>query len=206
MSDPIEFWFDFSSPYGYLAAHTIERRLAPYGRAVAWRPFLLGVAFKITGMTGLSLTPLRGDYAQRDCERISRMLGVPFVLPPCHPYRSQPVARAFYHLKAREPAVAVPFAKAAFDAHFAHGADLSSAEAVLALARPLVSDPEALSAWLASSEAKAQLAAVNEEAIGKGVFGSPFFIADGEPFWGWDRIGMLEQWLRNGSRWPEANA
>lgn len=205
MPDPIEFWFDFSSPYAYFAAHTIERRLEPYGRAIAWRPFLLGVAFRVTGMSGLSRTPLRGDYARHDWRRLSRMLGVPFAIPPHHPYPSQPVARAFYHLEAHEPDIAVPFAKAAFDAHFAHGIDLSDADAVVALARPLVSNPAALSAWLASPEAKARLAAANEEAIGKGVFGSPFFIADHEPFWGWDRIGMLEQWLRNGSRWPETN-
>lgn len=81
----VEFWFDFSSPYAYFAAVTIEDRLAPYGRPIVWRPFLLGVLFQKTGMTSLSRTPLRGDYARGDWQRLSRILDVPFALPPHHP-------------------------------------------------------------------------------------------------------------------------
>lgn len=202
MSEPIEFWFDFSSPYAYFAAATIENRLASIGRVIAWRPFLLGVLFQKTGMTSVSRTPLRGDYARHDWQRLSRVLRVPFSLPPHHPYPSQVVARTFYYLNAQGREPALRFAHAAFEGHFVHGKDLSAAPAVLALADALGLRDERLAAWLTSPDAKARLVAANEEAIGKGVFGSPFFIADGEPFWGWDRIGMLEQWLRDG-RWPE---
>ncbi len=92
---PVEFWFDFSSPYGYFAAHEIDTRMERCGRAVLWRPFMLGAVFKLTGMAPLVAMPLRGDYARRDCDRIARKLGVPFCILESHPYPSQMVARAF---------------------------------------------------------------------------------------------------------------
>jgi 2-hydroxychromene-2-carboxylate isomerase len=55
---PIEFWFDFASGYAYFAALDIEALAARHGRAVVWRPFTLGAAFKVTGAQGLSRTPL----------------------------------------------------------------------------------------------------------------------------------------------------
>jgi len=60
----IEFWFDFSSGYAYFAAQEIDALAARHGRTVLWRPFMLGAAFKVTGATGLSRTPMKGDYAR----------------------------------------------------------------------------------------------------------------------------------------------
>ena len=57
MAAPIEFWFDFSSPYGYLAAQKIDALAARHGRTVDWRPMLLGVAFKQSGQAPLSTRP-----------------------------------------------------------------------------------------------------------------------------------------------------
>ena len=71
----IEFWFDFSSGYGYFAAQEIDSLALRYGREVLWRPYMLGVAFKQTGARGLSSTPMKGDYARRDWARLSRRLG-----------------------------------------------------------------------------------------------------------------------------------
>src|SRR6185312_861252 len=66
MPDPLEFYFDFSSPYGYLASTRIDALASKHGRAVTWRPYLLGVAFKATGQAPLVEQPLRGPYHVRD--------------------------------------------------------------------------------------------------------------------------------------------
>jgi 2-hydroxychromene-2-carboxylate isomerase len=66
MAEPIDFYFDFSSPYGYLASTEIDALAARHGRSVTWRPFVLGAAFKLTGQRALTEQPLRGDYARRD--------------------------------------------------------------------------------------------------------------------------------------------
>src|SRR5712691_3060730 len=96
---PIEFWFDFASGYAYFAALEIEPLAERHGRTVAWRPFTLGAAFKVTGAQGLSRTPLKRDYARRDWQRLARLKGGPFSLPENHPRTGLPAIRAFYHLE-----------------------------------------------------------------------------------------------------------
>ena len=75
MTPPIDFYFDFSSPYGYLAAQKIEALAAKHGRAVDWHPVLLGVVFRQTGTAPLTDVPLKGDYSRRDFERSARFHG-----------------------------------------------------------------------------------------------------------------------------------
>lgn len=193
----IEFWFDFSSPYAYFAAHEIDGRMERLGRTVVWRPFLLGAVFRLTGMAPLVTMPMRGNYARRDWDRIAKILAVPFHLPDTHPYPSQMVARAYYWLADHHADSAKAFAQAAFVEHFVNQKTLVTSGAVTALAGRFIADTAPLAVWLGSTDAKDALRARTQEAVDKGVFGSPFFIAGGEPFWGWDRIPMLEEWLRH---------
>ena len=81
MSDPIEFYFDFSSPYGYLASERIDAIAARHGREAAWRPYLMGVAMKVTGSAPVVNRPMLGAYSRRDMERSARRLRVPFRFP-----------------------------------------------------------------------------------------------------------------------------
>jgi 2-hydroxychromene-2-carboxylate isomerase len=75
---PVEFYFDFTSPYGYLASEKIDALAARYDRRVKWRPFLMGVALKATGAGILTRIPLKGEYALRDFARSARFLDVPY--------------------------------------------------------------------------------------------------------------------------------
>ena len=94
MAAPIEFWFDFSSPYGYLAAQRIEALAARHGRAVDWRPMLLGVAFKVAGTAPLTEIPLKGEYSKRDFARSARFHGVgDFRMPSRFPIATQAASR-----------------------------------------------------------------------------------------------------------------
>ncbi|MEO0035462.1 MAG: hypothetical protein RLZZ501_1485 [Pseudomonadota bacterium] len=193
---PIEFWFDFNSPYAFFASREIETVAERHGRAVLWRPFLLGVAFKATGMQGLTTTPLRGDYARHDWDRQGRRLGVRFRLPPGHPFSALAPSRLFYWLEGRDPAVAARFAKRCLDAAFIEGIALTDAETTVATAGAIVPYPaETLIAAAAEPAVKQRLKDRTDEALRRGIFGSPFMIADGEPFWGADRLAMLDEWL-----------
>jgi hypothetical protein len=96
---PIDFYFDFSSPYGYFAAEKIDDLAARYGRTVLWHPFLLGVTFKVTGLGPLPGIPLKGAYSLHDIARSARYFGLPFRQPSvfpipttssCGPNNSQP--------------------------------------------------------------------------------------------------------------------
>jgi 2-hydroxychromene-2-carboxylate isomerase len=135
MAAPVEFYFDFSSPYGYLAAQQIDDVAARHGRTVAWRPFLLGVAFKQSGNRPLVDQPLKGAYSTHDMRRCARRLGVPFQLPATFPFMSVAACRAFYAVSDRDPAAAKDLARALYDAAFAQGRDISDAGAVLDIAQ-----------------------------------------------------------------------
>ena len=198
MVAPIDFYFDFSSPYGYLAAQRIDDIAARHGREAAWRPYLLGAVFKTTGSQPLLQIPMKGEYAERDMRRCARLFGIPFTWPPTFPFASVAACRAYYRLSDRDPAQAKDLAKALYRAAFAEGRDISSAEAVGEVAAELGIDRDTLLAALQAPEVKERLKQEVDAAIARGVFGSPFIFVDGEPFWGHDRLEHVERWLETG--------
>jgi 2-hydroxychromene-2-carboxylate isomerase len=195
---PIEFYFDFSSPYGYLGAQRIETVAAEFGRTVLWRPVLLGVIFKITGQTPLVSQTLRGPYSARDMARSARKLGVKFALPEGFPFSSVYPCRIFYWLDSRSPEDAKAYARAVYHAAFADGKPPAEPEAAVDVAVGLGHDRAAVLAGMQDPAIKEQLRDATQQAMHKGVFGSPFFIVDGEPFWGNDRLGEVREWLQTG--------
>ncbi len=198
MTGEIEFWFDFSSPYAYFAALEIEALAARHRRPLIWRPFLLGTAFAATGMQPLANMPVRGDYARHDWMRLARRAGIPFTLPAGFPAATLAAARAFYWLEAARPDLTAPFVLAVFRTYFSEGRAIHEPEEILTLAAGLGADRDHLRPALADPMLKAKLRAINDEAMRRGIFGSPFIIADGEPFWGADRLPMVEDWLHRG--------
>jgi 2-hydroxychromene-2-carboxylate isomerase len=199
MAQPhIEFWFDFSSSYAYFASLEIEPLALKHGRAVLWRPFMLGTAFEVTGARGLSRTPMKKDYAANDWARLARLRSVVFRLPPHHPSIALPATRAFYFLDQSDPERAVRFAKAVFAAYYRGVLDTSKPEEVARVGQEVGADPDALLGAMAQPQIKALAKARSEEAVSRGVFGSPWVFVDGEPFWGWDRLPMIDEWLSRG--------
>ncbi|HJU70841.1 MAG TPA: 2-hydroxychromene-2-carboxylate isomerase [Paucimonas sp.] len=200
MTNPIDFYFDFSSPYGYLAAMQIDALAARHGRSVNWHPLLLGVVFKATGSRPLTTMPMKGDYFFHDFERSARFHDIAYQRPPAFPIATQIPARAMLWVRATlGDAKAVEFAKAAYRAYFVDGIRIDEAAGVAQVASSLGLDPTALSEAIESAPIKAQLRSEVEQAMARGVFGSPFMIVDGESFWGSDRLDQLEAFLKNGS-------
>ena len=198
MTDPMIFYFDFSSPYGYFAAQKIDETAAEFDRDVLWRPMMLGAAMKVTGSKPLSEIELKGDYCKRDWDRLARYMEVPWTLPDPFPIATLSAARAFYWIDDQDSGKAKDFARAAFHAYFGEGRDITGAETVAAIAEPLGLDPDALLAAVQDPAIKQRLKDETGQAIEVGVFGSPFFIIDGEPFWGSDRLWMIRRWLKSG--------
>ena len=134
---PIDFYFDFSSPYGYLAATKIDALAAAHGREVAWRPILLGPAFKASGNAPLIGQPLKGEYSIRDFKRSAKFLKVPFNMPAPFPIATQNAARAFYWLHDTSPLQAKALAMALFKTYFVEGRDITASEVVVEVATTL---------------------------------------------------------------------
>lgn len=193
MTAAIDFYFDFSSPYGYFASTRIDELAQQYGRIVAWHPILLGVVFKTTGAAPLPLVPLKGEYSWLDFERTARHHGIAYRRPTNFPLPTQQAARAMLWIQNHHGNdLATKFAKAAYRALFVDDVNIAEPAELVKLAGPLGIDPHAMDAGAASAEIKDQLKAEMSVAIAKGVFGSPFVVVDGEPFWGFDRFDQIE--------------
>jgi 2-hydroxychromene-2-carboxylate isomerase len=139
MKAPLDFYFDFSSPYGYLAAQKIETLAAKHGRGVTWRPMLLGAAFKATGATPLPSVPIKGDYAKRDFLRSARFHDIPFRIPDQFPISTLHACRAFY---AAPPDKQTALAKGLFRAYFVDNINIGEADNVLKIAGSLGLKPD----------------------------------------------------------------
>jgi 2-hydroxychromene-2-carboxylate isomerase len=199
MPAPIEFYFDLSSPYGFLAAQRIDALATKHGRTVDWRPVLLGAVFKETGMAPLTEIPLKGEYSKRDFARSARFHGIEgFRQPSRFPIPTQVPARIILWLKGRDPALAARVAKAFFRAYFVDDTDISDPATAAAIAAKEGVDAAAARAAVDDPAMKDALKQEVATAIARGVFGSPFIFVDGEPFWGLDRFPQIDRWLATG--------
>ena len=196
---PITFYFDFSSPYSYIASEWIEALAARHGRTVQWNAMLLGASFQVTEIRTPVSYPLKREYSMRDFERSARFAGVPLTMPEKFPIATTNAARIFWWLHDNEGAGrAVAWARHGLRALFARGVDLSDNAALRRLCAEFGLDPEQAEAAWSDPQRKARLKAVNDAAIAAGVFGAPYFVIDGEPFWGNDRRAQIERWLEKG--------
>lgn len=197
MSD-IDFYFDFSSPYGYFASIQVDALAARHGRACHWHPMLLAPAFQASGNVRLIDQPMKGAYSRHDWDRVARLHGIPYRFPEPFPVGTVAAARAFWWLDANRPDQAKPFGHAIFAAYFADGRNVSEKPVVAQVAAEQGIDPAELMAAIELPEIKAKLRDETDGAIARGVFGAPYLVVDGEAFWGFDRLPMIDEWLRRG--------
>lgn len=199
MARPIDFYFDFSSPYGYMAAERIEALAAKHGRSVDWKPILLGAIFKVTGGAPMPQIPLKGEYAKRDFVRSAAFHGIPFKAPTTFPISGVTPVRAVVWQKMQDPTKAGALTRALYRAYFTEDVDISNADNTVKVAASAGCDPEAVRAGIAEQAVKDRTKAEVDAAIAAGVFGSPYVVVDGEPFWGVDRFDQIERWLGKGA-------
>ena len=191
----IEFWFDFASTYSYLSAMRVDGLAASRGMKVRWCPFLLGPIFQEQGWptSPFNVYPAKGAYMERDIARIAKSRGIAFTLPKPFPQPSLLAARVA--LAIDDEAARAHFCRAVFEREFAH-ADAIDDPFVLGgcLSQAGLSPAIALRASR-GDEIKAALRARVEEARKLGIFGAPTFVtADGELFWGDDRLDVALDW------------
>jgi 2-hydroxychromene-2-carboxylate isomerase len=195
---PIDFYFDFSSPYSYIASEWIEALAARHGRTVAWKAILLGATFQAAELKSPVSYPIKREYALRDFERSARFEGVPLKNPSRFPVPTQNAARVFWWLNDSDPERARDWARHCLRAFFARDVDPSDPANLRSLATEFGLDADTAEGVWNDPVWKQRLKAENEAAIAAGVFGGPFFVIDGEPFWGNDRRPQIERWLEKG--------
>lgn len=187
------FWFEFGSAYSYLSAAQIAVRAAEAGVEVSWEPFLLGPIFASHGPDSpFNVYPAKGRYMWRDVERRCEEYGVPFEKPSAFPRNSLLAARVACLAK-EEPWLPEEFVRAVFRANFAEGRDISDEAVISGILENLGLPGEELIERSQSPENKESLRKQTERAVELGIFGAPIFgapsfVANGELFWGDDRM------------------
>ncbi len=198
MTSPVEFYFDFSSPYAYFAAHKVDELIEGFERTVEWRPIMLGAMMKETGNQPLVNYPIKGEYCRKDWDRLARFQGLPWQMPTTFPVAALAPSRAFYWINDRDPKTAKAFGWSCFLAYYGDDKDISQPDVVGDIGARHGIDKDELLTALGDDEVKQRLKDETAQAMEKGVFGSPFLIVDGEGFWGADRLWMVKRWLRSG--------
>lgn len=207
MAADIEFFFDFSSPYAYFASTAIDALAVRHGRKVRWKPILLGVMFRTTGGAPLTALPLKGDYALLDFKRTARLNQIDFNMPEPFPVSSAAAARAMLWVRVEHgDEQAVAFAKSIFRAYFVDNIDIGSPDNVVQVGVAMGLDAARLTEGMNSPAMREQIKADTDAALQRGVFGAPFMIVDGEPFWGFDRFEQIDAFLSGAASLGEKTA
>jgi 2-hydroxychromene-2-carboxylate isomerase len=193
----LDFWFEFASTYSYPAALRIGALARQRGVSLRWRSFLLGPVFKAQGWDNspFNIYPAKGRYMWRDLERICDGFRIPFVRPTVFPQNTILASRVA--LVALAEAWGEEFCRAVYAAEFGEGRDIGLPETVVAVLAALGQDADVVIEQAQTDENKIRLRRNTEEAQALGIFGAPSFVAaDGELFWGNDRLVAAIEWAR----------
>lgn len=194
----MQMWFDFASPYSYLAIERIDSLAQDAGVRVDLRPFLLGPIFQAQGWNDspFRLFPGKGAYMMRDIARLADKYGVVYKRPRLFPRMS--VLPARIALLGQEEPWCRDFCVTVFRANFQHDEDIQSEDVVHGLLNGLSLDADALIARAKSEAAKEALRRQVDRARDLGLFGAPTFFVGDEMFWGNDRLEDALDWARRG--------
>jgi 2-hydroxychromene-2-carboxylate isomerase len=189
MVKQIEFFYDYLSPFSYLADTQLPAIARRAGAEIVYRPVLLGAIMKATGNSGPLPIQGKAGYNVADFQRWARRYGVPAQFSPHFPFNTIRVLRAAIAAQSRDRFMV--FHSAAFRAIWEHGQDVSKEEALRGLLEEAGIDP----ALIEGDEIKNRLRANVEEVVSRGGFGAPTFFVNGEMFWGNDRLDFVEEAL-----------
>jgi 2-hydroxychromene-2-carboxylate isomerase len=195
----LDFWFEFASTYSYPAIMRITPLAQEAGVMVRFRPFLLGPVFKAQGWdtSPFNLYAPKGRNMWRDLERLCADLKLPFRRPEPFPQNSLQAARVA--LVGLDATWGEEFCRSVFRAEFCESRQIDELAVLSDILAQLNVKPEPVLEAAQGDAIKAKLRAQTEEAQRLGVFGAPTFItADGELFWGNDRLERALAWAKSG--------
>jgi 2-hydroxychromene-2-carboxylate isomerase len=192
----VSFFFDFSSPFAYLASTQIEAVARRAGAAVRWKPFLLGGLFKAIGQVDVPLFAMpepKRAMVGPDTARWAEHHGAPFRFPSRFPMNTVKALRMVLQLpEGQRP----PLVHALFRAYWAEDRDISDDAELAAVASSAGLDGASLVAGTKSDTIKARLKEATEEAERSGLCGAPSFLVGNLLFWGQDRLHFVERALQ----------
>src|SRR3954463_3326343 len=194
----IEFFFDCSSPWTYLAFHNIQSRAKEFGVEISWRPILVGGIFNTVNpsvyVSREKPIPLKARYMLKDLSDWARSAGVAIKMPPTvFPVNSVKAMRGCIWLGKD----VVPFARAGFEAYWGADKDISKDEVISEICSSVGVNPQKFFEGIGEQAIKDQLKANTEEVVARGGFGSPtIFIDKTDMYFGNDRMPLIREALQ----------
>jgi len=190
MTKTVEFYFDFGSPYSYLAYKALPGIAAAHGAKIVWRPMLLGGVFKATGNHSPVEIPAKGKWMQQDMQRWAARYGAVFRNNPHFPINTLVLMRGAAGMQMRGQDFD-KYVEAIFRAMWENPRNLGEPQELAAVLRQAGFDADAFLALVNDPAVKEQLKKNTEEAVARGVFGAPTFFVGEEMFWGQDRLDFV---------------
>ena len=194
MARQLDFYFDCSSPWTYLAFHAVQSLTAEIGAEIAWKPILVGGVFNAVNQSVYDSrakpNPLKQAYMLQDLAAWARLYGLRIVFPPkVFPVNSVKCMRGAF--VALDEGRLVPYATAAFEAYWGDDRDISQPDVLADIATRAGLDRERFFAAIETDSCKARLRANTDELIARRGFGSPTMFVGDEMFFGNDRLPLV---------------
>jgi 2-hydroxychromene-2-carboxylate isomerase len=189
----LEFFFDYVSPFSYLANSQLPGIVRRTGAELVYRPMFLGGVMQATGNQPPATLPARGKSMQHDIRRWVRRYGIEFAFNPNFPIQTLPALRAA--LAAQDAGVFPAYHEALFRAAWGQPKNLGDVAVLRDVIAKAGIDPEPLLAAAATEPLKERLKADTAEAVARGAFGAPTFFVGEEMFFGNDRLDFVEEAL-----------
>ncbi len=190
----VDFYFDFVSPYAWLAAHQIDEVRAGTGAKFRYMPVLFAGLLDHHANVGPAEIPAKRRYTFEDAQRWAVYLGLQFKSPPAHPFNPLKPLRVTSAVD--DDSLRENLAVKLLDAAWSEGRDITSDSVIHGVAGSTGLDGKDLLDKANSDAIKQRLRAQTQSAIAAGVFGVPSFVVDGEIFWGNDRLHFVKAHLQ----------
>jgi 2-hydroxychromene-2-carboxylate isomerase len=194
MARTLEFYFDYGSPYSYLADSQVEAITKRAGAALVRKPMLLGGVFKSTGNASPMTIELKSKWSATDLPMWARHYGVPFQHNPFFPVNTLALMRGA--TAAQIDGVFETYHPAMFKAMWVDGRNLNNIKEVVAVLTAAGLDAQKIGNRIQDQDVKDRLKATTDEAVARGVFGAPTSFVDGMMFFGNDRLPFVERALK----------
>jgi 2-hydroxychromene-2-carboxylate isomerase len=190
MAKQIEFYFDYGSPFSYLADTQLPALAQRTGAEIVYRPILLGGIFKATGNSSPISIPAKGKYMALELDRWARHYRIEMKMNPHFPFNTIRLMRGA--IAALQQKRFAAYHRATYRAVWSEGRNLGKEEALRELLQSVGIDPASID----GDEIKNELRANTDQAVARGAFGAPTFFVNGEMFWGNDRLDFVEDALK----------
>jgi len=189
MIKPFDFFFDFISPYSYLAHKQIRKLEKENNIKINYKPILLGGLHKLAGVTAAAFIPSKTKYMIRDCKMIAEKHNIKFKFNTNFPINSLALMRGIFIAQNKKKLD--QYIDFFFDAYWEDGLNLNSDKILNSILTNLNINFNEFQLIITDQKIKNKLTAQTNEAYNKGVFGAPSFIINNKLFWGQDRLEFV---------------